>query len=116
MQKEEEKIMENKAKEKNHPYLFSDTNLLVYQVWMEFRYGYCPEWIKDEVKHSNYDLQLLLKPDIPWQADPLRENPHNREQIYLQYETLLQNQKGRWESIGGVQRFPLALLALGEIP
>ena len=34
---------------------------------------------------------LLCKPDIPWQPDPQRENPSDRDRLYARYEAELTN-------------------------
>ena len=40
-------------------------------------------------EERHYDLWLLCKPDMPWQADPLRENPHDRDRLFGVYEGML---------------------------
>ena len=73
----------------NH-FLFSDTGLLVLKIWSDFKYGHCDPWIESELLKGHYDLFLLCSPDIPWKADPLRENPKDRIRLYSMYKTTLQ--------------------------
>lgn len=68
-----------------------DTDLTVIKVWMEVRYGNCPQWIDAALRNSDDAFYLLCKPDIVWQPDPLRENPTDRDALYKKYEELLQS-------------------------
>jgi nicotinamide riboside kinase len=76
-----------------HPLLIADTDLLVTRIWSEVRYGACPEWI-DTTLHRmllapRRRLYLLPRPDVPWVADPLRENPRDRDALHARYRTAL---------------------------
>ena len=62
--------------------LFLDTSLEVIKIWSEFRYGNCDPWILEKLKTRPSDLYLLCKPDLPWELDPQRENPKDREALY----------------------------------
>lgn len=65
--------------------LFCDTTLLVIKVWSEFKFGSCdPEIIKN-INARKYDLHLLTYVDLPWENDPQREHPDQREQLYEIY-------------------------------
>jgi nicotinamide riboside kinase len=65
-----------------HPLLICDTSPLVCRIWAEVRFGYCPPTIAALDTQANYAATLLCAPDLPWQADPLRENPNNREELF----------------------------------
>ena len=65
--------------------LICDTNLLVIKVWLNYKYGTCPQWIIDAIKNTHYDLYLLTAIDLPWQPDHLRENPNDREELFKIY-------------------------------
>ena len=75
---------------KNH--LFCDTDLRVIQVWSRHRFGKIDPWVLEELERRTYDLILLCAPDLPWQADPLREHPdlEIREQLFEQYLEITQ--------------------------
>ncbi|MBP7272439.1 MAG: ATP-binding protein [Saprospiraceae bacterium] len=66
-------------------YIFLDTDLLTIKIWSEYKYGNCAPWILQQIMQRKYDLYLLCSPDMPWQYDPLRENPHNRHEIFELY-------------------------------
>jgi nicotinamide riboside kinase len=72
-----------------------DTDLLVIMIWSEVKYGRCDPWISETFENcitqtSTSRHYYLCDPNIPWQADPLRENPHNRNELF---ELYLQNLK-----------------------
>lgn len=63
--------------------LFCDTDLLVTEVWSEIYFqGRCQPWIIWAGQARHYDLFLLMKPDIPWINDGLREYEHQRAAMY----------------------------------
>lgn len=68
---------------------FCDTDMITIRIWSEEVFGRCaPELIAlSEQRH--YDHWLLCRPDIPWEPDPLRENPHDRDRLFLVYEAML---------------------------
>jgi nicotinamide riboside kinase len=41
------------------------------------------------VAQDLFDLHTLCWPDIPWEADPLRENPDNRDKLFELYKASL---------------------------
>ncbi|MBN2615920.1 MAG: ATP-binding protein [Bacteroidales bacterium] len=71
--------------------LFCDTDMLIPKIWCEVVFGTCPGWIEDQFKTHHYDLYLLCFPDIPWEYDPMRENPENRDEIFGLYEKTLKD-------------------------
>lgn len=66
--------------------IICDTDLITIKIWSEFKYGECDPWILQQIQSRKHDLHLLCYPDIPWVADPLRENPDDREHIYSLYK------------------------------
>lgn len=116
LQLQEEAKLEEIAREKKHPFLFCDTNLLVVKIWMEIRFGNCPDWILQEIEKPVYALQLLMKPDIGWTPDPLREHPNEQAFIYQHYENELISSTQKWKTISGFgeARFQNALAALRD--
>ena len=59
-----------------------DTDLLVIRIWWEEKYGPLPEALSAPHGQSAGRGYLLLSPDLPWVADPLRENPHDRDRLF----------------------------------
>lgn len=67
-----------------------DTDLLVIMIWSEVKYGRCDPWITATFENSikqqaSSRYYYLCDFNIPWQADPLRENPHNRDELFNLY-------------------------------
>ena len=77
---------EQQALHKNTQNLVLDTDLLVIKIWWEQKYGSCHPWILDRLDQQCARKYLLLSPDIPWQYDPLRENPHDRQPLFAIYQ------------------------------
>lgn len=53
--------------------LFCDTTILTVKIWSDYQLGETPKIVLDELKNHPYDFYILLKNDIPWQEDPLRD-------------------------------------------
>ena len=82
--------------------LICDTNLLELKVYSEYYYdGFCPEEIKDEAIKDNYSIYLLTYVDTPWEADVLRDRPHNREEMFRIFEAELKKQGFPYEVLKG---------------
>ncbi|HLN53053.1 MAG TPA: ATP-binding protein [Lentimicrobium sp.] len=65
--------------------LFCDTDFLVTFIWEKVRFGKTHKWIRDNLSALPYDYTLLCNTDLPWEYDPLRENPNDRELLYNLY-------------------------------
>jgi nicotinamide riboside kinase len=73
--------------------LVADTEMTVIKVWSEYRYNSCSDFIQMAYQNQQFDHYFLCKPDIPWEFDPLRENPTNRDELFERYRTELQAMK-----------------------
>lgn len=102
-----------------HNYLFCDTDLRVIQVWSQHRFGKVDSWVLEELARRTYDLILLCAPDLPWQADPLREHPEleMRQQFFEVYQQLCQASGFPWVLISGdtAKRLSTAIQAVGSL-
>jgi nicotinamide riboside kinase len=93
---------ENEAWGKNPDWLFCDTSLLVIEVWMEHRFGYCPEWIRTQIRSGpGYHLFLLTFPDLGWTPDPLREHPDLQIHFWNIFKQKLEDMEYLWLDIRG---------------
>ena len=77
--------LEDKYEKDCNNLMICDTNLYVLKVWSEFKFGNCSPEILRHIADRKYDLYLLTFIDLPWIADPLREHPHKREELYNLY-------------------------------
>jgi len=66
--------------------LFCDTDLITIKIWSQVKYGKVDKRILRLIDQRHYELYLLCYPDIPWEPDPLRENPHNRPELFELYK------------------------------
>ena len=66
-----------------------DTDLLTIRIWSLEKFGTCDPWIDDHLEPTVESLWLLCSPDLPWQPDPLRENPHDRDRLFERYRSEL---------------------------
>ena len=67
-----------------------DTELIITKVWFLHKYGVCPDFLRDAIQNNPMDIYLLCYPDLPWQPDPVRENPMLREYLFDWYEREIQ--------------------------
>lgn len=84
--------------------LVLDTDLVVIDVWWRERFGRPPEWLVNVLAvtaaRSNRRY-LLCTPDLPWQPDPLRENPHDRPRLLDVYERRLTELAATFRTVAG---------------
>ena len=90
-------------KNNNSEKIIIDTDLLTIKIWSEFKYGSCDSEIEKLI--SSYDRNnryyLLLKDDIKWEYDPLRENKNDRSEIFLLFKKLLEKERLNFSIITG---------------
>lgn len=67
----------------------ADTDLSVIQVWWEEKYGALDPWLAEALAQRSPRLYLLTCPDIPWEPDPLRESPNDRDRLHERYRAVL---------------------------
>lgn len=82
---EQELIYENEFAEKTD-FVFFDTELIITKVWFEHCYGIVPDFLTKRLERGFFDFYLLCVPDLPWQADPVRENGDKREFFFDWYK------------------------------
>jgi NadR type nicotinamide-nucleotide adenylyltransferase len=82
--------------------LIFDTWLIITKVWFNWVYGRMPGWLEDRVKGCPIDLFLLCSPDLPWEADSVRENGgENRIKLFEQYRLELKHYNFNFVEISG---------------
>jgi len=87
------------------PLVIADTDLVVIKIWWQVRFGGANEFVDSTLRRAiagpRGRAYLLAKPDIPWEPDPLRENPHDRPALHALYRGLLQSLGTDFVEIGG---------------
>jgi nicotinamide riboside kinase len=83
-----------------------DTDLITIKIWSKYKYGSCDKWILEQIEKQKSEnrFYLLCKPDIPWEADPLRENPTNRNELFEIYKKELENLGHNYFIVEGEER------------
>lgn len=92
-------------------WIIYDTDPLVLKIWIEEVYQEVWDEVEEAFQDLIPDLTLLCAPDIPWEKDPLRENPSDRSRLYLKYKSYLIQHQLPFVEIKGVdeQRNSLAI-------
>ncbi|MEL7124407.1 MAG: ATP-binding protein, partial [Bacteroidota bacterium] len=85
-------------------FIICDTSMLVLKVWSLYKYQSADPWITEKVLSKDYTLFLLCQPDLPWEYDPLRENPEDRDVLFEMYHKELLDHKLPFVIIEGLER------------
>ena len=64
-----------------------DTDLINYKIWCEVVFGRCHGEILAALDREANHVYLLCAPDLPWEPDPLRENPHDRPALFERHRS-----------------------------
>ena len=103
---------------KSSPIVIYDTSMLVLKVWSEYKYGRTHPWIEEQLLKNKNDLYLLCKPDVPWEEDPLRENPLDRDLLFSMYLNELKKLEASYFTISGpnpLERLQIAAEILNNL-
>ena len=73
--------------------VISDTEMAVMIIWSQEKFKEVSPIIQSYWESQDFDHLFLCAPDIPWEADKLRENPLDRERLFVLYEVVLENSK-----------------------
>lgn len=100
----------------NDHLVFFDTGLIITKVWFEKKYQKVPEWFDALYRDFSVGHYLLCSPDLPWIADPVRENPEIREELNNIYEIQIEDINCPFERISGEgsERLKNAIYAVDE--
>lgn len=93
-----------------------DTTFITVKIWSDAFFGYTPQEVLDELPRHPYDLYLLLDIDLPWEDDPLRDFPNQREHFMNVWRQELQALNARYVTISGTgqARYDRAVSAIDE--
>ncbi len=93
--------LESSARAKAEKIVFLDTDLLVMKIWSEFKFGTCDPWIVQQFEMNKADLYLLTDFNIPFEYDPLRENPEQRGELFKIYKDQLTESGANFKIVKG---------------
>ncbi len=88
-------------REHNSNLLICDTDLITIKIWSQVKYGKVDNQILDFIKNREYTYYLLCKPDIPWEYSEFRENPNDRDDLFVLYEKELKLYQKKYGIISG---------------
>ena len=97
---------------------FFDTWLIITKVWFDWVFRKTPEWLEGKIKKCPMDLFLLCQPDLPWEADSVRENGgENRMKLFEQYRNELKHYSFNFVEINGIgnERLTNAIAAIRNL-
>ena len=97
--------------------IISDTDLITIKIWSKVKFGKVSRWIMNTIRNRHYDHYLLCYPDIPWEYDPFRENPDDRDWLFELYEKELKKYGKKYTIIKGNEeiRFNLASEIINDL-
>lgn len=86
--------------------LVADTDVTVIAVWWREKFAKTqqqpwPAWLQQLLRQRSPRHYLLCLPDLPWEADPLREHPGARDRLLLRYQQLLFEGPFAWDTVSG---------------
>jgi nicotinamide riboside kinase len=94
---------EENAISSGYSFVWCDTDLITVMIWSLDKFGKVDEslyaaWSLVDLTNRIY---FLCFPDIPWEEDPLRENPYDRDRIVDLYRNFLDHYKLRYTILRG---------------
>ena len=94
-----------------------DTDLITLKIWSEYKYGNCNDWITYQIEQQKKEKRFyfLCSPDIPWESDPQRENPINREELFESYKKELIQLGYNYFTIEGGNRLENSIKKITEL-
>lgn len=96
-----------------HGLLFCDTTFLTVKIWCDHLFDHTPVEVVDALAAIRYDFYLLMDIDLPWEDDPLRDFPNEREHFKKIWQAELRALDANYVEISGLgaARFDNALAA-----
>ena len=94
-----------------------DTDLITIKIWSKYKYGSCDKWILAQIEKQKSEnrFYLLCKPDIPWKADPQRENPNDRVALFTSYKQELDNLGHNYFIVEGENRIENSISKISSL-
>jgi NadR type nicotinamide-nucleotide adenylyltransferase len=83
--------------------LFCDTTFLTVKIWSDYQLGSTPQIVLDALHTNTYDYYILLKNDIPWENDPLRDFEGMGDYFMQVWRNELSALNADFVEVGGVE-------------
>lgn len=96
--------------------LICDTCFLTVKVWSDHLFDYTPTQVLEERNTRKYDFYLLMDIDLPWEDDPLRDFPEERDHFLQVWKNELAAVSAEYRLISGLgeARFQNGIRAVEE--
>ncbi|MCJ0741888.1 AAA family ATPase [Pedobacter montanisoli] len=97
-------------------FLICDTTFVTVKIWSDAFFGQTPEVVLEALKQREYDFYVLLDIDLPWEDDPLRDFPNQREHFMQVWHDELKALNANYKLVSGVgeQRLDNAIKVIDE--
>lgn len=93
--------------------IICDTTFLTVKIWSDYQLGETPQPVLDKLKSHPYDFYVLLKNDIPWEEDPLRNFKDMGDYFMNIWRKELKFLNANYTEVGGIKnRTENAILAI----
>jgi len=83
-------------------FIICDTTFVTVKIWSDEMLGETPQIVLDALPKRPYDLYLLMDIDLPWQDDPLRDFPNQREYFMEIWHKELKALNANYKVINGL--------------
>ncbi|MGY3054871.1 NadR type nicotinamide-nucleotide adenylyltransferase [Pedobacter sp. UYEF25] len=95
-------------------FIICDTTFVTVKIWSDETLGETPKVVLEALPKRLYDLYLLMDIDLPWQDDPLRDFPNQREYFMEVWHKELKALNANYRVVGGLgkERVENAITAL----
>lgn len=106
--------LEKELLPKANKLLICDTTFITVKIWSDALFGSSPQEVLNELQLHHYDFYLLLDIDMPWQDDPLRNFPTQREHFMQVWHRELKAINAKYKVISGIgeERYQNAVKAI----
>ena len=82
-------------------FFVADTDQQALSIWWGEKYGPVPRKIQNCFEGQSDRFYLLCSPDLPWEEDPQRENPDDRNRLFELYLSDLERRNLSYKIISG---------------
>ncbi len=81
-----------------------DTNVEINWLYSRYYFDQSPLFLDEIIKNNDkYDFYLLLAPTVAWQADGLRDSPHNRLEMHQLFKNFLVKHNKKFAEVTALQ-------------
>lgn len=87
-----------------HQILVCDTTILTVKVWCDHLFDHTPPHVLQEINRRGYDHYLLMDIDLPWEDDPLRDFPLEREHFLSIWKQELDRLGADYQLVSGISQ------------